>query len=88
MVTVADNGEGIADDLQKKIFDPFFTTREVGTGMGLGLSIVERIIRGFSGYIEVESVPGKGACFSVYIPQYREAMTAIDQGRPQREGSV
>jgi C4-dicarboxylate-specific signal transduction histidine kinase len=88
VVTVADNGEGIADDLQKKIFDPFFTTREVGTGMGLGLSIVERIIRGFSGYIEVASVPGKGACFSVYIPQYRQAMTATDQGRPQREGSV
>lgn len=71
LVTVADNGEGIPEDLQKKIFDPFFTTREVGTGMGLGLSIVDRIIRGFSGYIEVESAPGKGACFSVYIPQHR-----------------
>jgi C4-dicarboxylate-specific signal transduction histidine kinase len=68
-VRVADNGEGIPGDLQKKIFDPFFTTREVGTGMGLGLSIVDRIVRGFSGYIEVESVPGQGACFSVYIPQ-------------------
>ena len=88
LVTVADNGEGIADDLQKKIFDPFFTTREVGTGMGLGLSIVERIIRGFSGYIEVESVPGKGACFSVYIPQYRKTITAADLGRLQGGGSV
>ena len=87
VVTVTDNGEGIADDLQKKIFDPFFTTREVGTGMGLGLSIVERIIRGFSGYIEVASVPGKGACFSVYIPQYREAMITPDQGKSLREGS-
>jgi len=71
LVTVADNGEGIPEELQKKIFDPFFTTREVGTGMGLGLSIVDRIVRGFSGYIEVESTSGKGACFSVYIPQYR-----------------
>jgi PAS domain S-box-containing protein len=71
LVTVVDNGEGISEDLQKKIFDPFFTTREVGSGMGLGLSIVDRIVRGFSGYIEVESVPGKGACFSVYIPHYR-----------------
>jgi len=88
MVTVADNGEGIADELQKKIFDPFFTTREVGTGMGLGLSIVERIIRGFSGYIEVASVPEKGACFSVYIPQYREKTTATGQGRPQGGGTV
>lgn len=72
VVTVADNGEGIAEDMQKKIFDPFFTTREVGTGMGLGLSIVDRIVRGFSGYIEVESEPGKGASFSVYIPQLRQ----------------
>lgn len=72
VVTVTDNGEGIAEDMQKKIFDPFFTTREVGTGMGLGLSIVDRIVRGFSGYIEVESVPGKGASFAVYIPQFRQ----------------
>lgn len=72
VVTVTDNGEGIPEDMQKKIFDPFFTTREVGTGMGLGLSIVDRIVRGFSGYIEVESVPGKGASFSVYIPQLRQ----------------
>jgi C4-dicarboxylate-specific signal transduction histidine kinase len=70
-VQVSDNGEGIPEDLQKKIFDPFFTTREVGTGMGLGLSIVDRIVRGFSGYIDVESSPGQGACFSVYIPHYR-----------------
>jgi len=69
LVTVQDNGEGIPEDLQKKIFDPFFTTREVGTGMGLGLSIVDRIVRGISGYIEVESEPGKGACFLVYLPR-------------------
>lgn len=75
VVTVSDNGEGIAEDMQKKIFDPFFTTREVGTGMGLGLSIVDRIVRGFSGYIEVESVPGKGASFAVYIPQLRQQET-------------
>ena len=75
LVTVADNGEGIPLDLQKKIFDPFFTTREVGTGMGLGLSIVDRIVRGFSGYIEVESEPGQWACFSVYIPQLQRQQT-------------
>jgi len=82
VVAVADNGEGIAEELQKKIFDPFFTTREVGTGMGLGLSIVDRIIRGFAGYIEVESVPGKGTCFSVYIPQFLDAK--ITEGATER----
>ena len=86
LVTVADNGEGIPEDLQKKIFDPFFTTREVGTGMGLGLSIVDRIVRGFSGYIEVESRPGKGACFSVYIPQF--VMESLGTGAAQQGGAV
>ena len=88
VVTVADNGEGIADELQKKIFDPFFTTREVGTGMGLGLSIVERIVRGFSGHIEVASVPGQGACFSVYIPQSSGGAPATDQDLPQGGGNA
>ena len=76
-VSVADNGEGIPEELQKKIFDPFFTTREVGTGTGLGLSIVDRIVRGFSGHIELTSRPGRGARFAVYIPQYQ-----TDDGRP------
>lgn len=86
VVVVADNGEGIPEDQQKKIFDPFFTTRVVGTGMGLGLSIVDRIIRGFSGYIEVESQPGQGARFSVYIPQRRHAGdgAAVQSGQVER----
>lgn len=77
-VVVADNGEGIAEELQKKIFDPFFTTREVGTGTGLGLSIVDRLVRGFGGFIEVESQEGRGACFTVQIPLYR-AIEAEDR---------
>ena len=68
LITVADNGCGIAPEHQKKIFDPFFTTREAGLGTGLGLSIVDTIVRGFGGHIEVESVVGKGSCFSVYLP--------------------
>ena len=71
-VSVADNGEGIPEELQKKIFDPFFTTREVGMGTGLGLSIVDRIVRGFSGHIELTSQPGRGARFAVNIPQYHQ----------------
>ena len=72
LVTVADNGCGIAQEDLKKIFDPFFTTREAGLGTGLGLSIVDKIIRGFGGYVEVESVIDKGACFSVYLPHYEK----------------
>ena len=77
VVSVLDNGEGMSPDLQKKIFDPFFTTREVGTGMGLGLSIVDRIIRGFSGYVKVTSAPGSGSCFSIFLPPYNEKKSSI-----------
>jgi len=69
---IKDNGAGIQQELLGKIFDPFFTTREVGLGMGLGLSIVDRIVRIFSGFIKVESTHGVGTCFSVHLPAYRE----------------
>ena len=68
-ISISDNGEGIPPDVQKKIFDPFFTTREVGIGMGLGLSIVDRIVRGFQGHIKVHSTPGQGTTFTVYLPE-------------------
>jgi PAS domain S-box-containing protein len=70
-IAVRDNGEGISRDIQEKIFDPFFTTRAAGSGMGLGLSIVDRIIRSFGGYIKVDSAKDKGACFTVFLPAYQ-----------------
>jgi C4-dicarboxylate-specific signal transduction histidine kinase len=71
LIAVADNGEGIPAAIQEKIFDPFFTTRATGSGMGLGLSIVDRIVRNFGGYIKVDSTPGQGACFTVFLPAHR-----------------
>ncbi|WP_028582651.1 sensor histidine kinase [Desulfogranum japonicum] len=70
VISIEDNGHGISPEEQKKIFDPFYTSRAAGTGMGLGLSIVERIVHSFSGCIEVSSSPGQGSCFQVAIPQY------------------
>ena len=76
-ITVQDNGEGIPRDIQEKIFDPFFTTRAAGSGMGLGLSIVDRIVRGFNGFIRLESSPNMGARFIVFLPAHRsDDMTA------------
>ena len=72
VTVICDNGAGIHPDDLSKIFDPFFTTREVGLGMGLGLSIVDRIVRSFSGFIKVESSPGLGACFFVHLPAHME----------------
>lgn len=68
VLCVADSGTGIAPDLMDKIFDPFFTTKGVGEGTGLGLSTVLGIVRSHKGFIRVDSQPGKGTAFSIYLP--------------------
>jgi signal transduction histidine kinase len=70
-IAVRDNGEGISRDNLEKIFDPFFTTRAAGSGMGLGLSIVDRIVRSFGGHIKVDSAQDLGACFTVFLPAHQ-----------------
>jgi len=66
LLEIEDTGVGIPKELQTRIFDPFFTTKDRGTG--LGLSTVHRSLEGMGGRIEVQSEPGKGAKFSVWIP--------------------
>jgi signal transduction histidine kinase len=68
LMEFADNGFGISRENQAKIFDPFFTTRDVGEGMGLGLSLTMRIIEEHGGNINVESEPGNGTTFAIYFP--------------------
>ena len=67
-VEVADTGKGIAPEYLKKIFAPFFTTKPVGQGTGLGLSLSCGIIQKHHGRIEVQSEPGKGTTFRVWLP--------------------
>ncbi|HTK81844.1 MAG TPA: PAS domain S-box protein [Bacteroidota bacterium] len=68
IISVADSGTGIPQDIIDKIFDPFFTTKEVGKGTGLGLSTVLAIAKSHGGFINVYSEHNKGTMFKIYLP--------------------
>jgi signal transduction histidine kinase len=67
-ITFADDGPGIAPEIQDKIFDPFFTTKPTGQGTGLGLSVSYGIIEDHAGDIQMTSEPGQGTTFHIRLP--------------------
>ncbi len=74
-LTVSDTGHGMDSQIMERIFDPFFTSKPPGEGTGLGLSMVHGIVKSYGGRITVDSDPGKGSKFDVYLPVIeREAM--------------
>ncbi|HSI84944.1 MAG TPA: response regulator [Candidatus Methylacidiphilales bacterium] len=72
VVSVADTGGGISNDVLNRIFDPFFTTKEINKGTGLGLSTAMGIVRSHSGFFNVNTVLGRGTTFEVFLPASRE----------------
>jgi PAS domain S-box-containing protein len=67
-LAIGDTGPGIPTELIDRIFDPFFTTKELGKGTGMGLSIVHGIVKSCEGFVTVDSVPGQGSTFHVFLP--------------------
>jgi two-component system cell cycle sensor histidine kinase/response regulator CckA len=81
LIEVSDDGPGIPPEVMDKIFDPFFTTKPVGEGTGLGLATVYGIVKQSDGWIAVDSRPGEGAAFRIFLPVHHQA--AVIQAAPE-----
>jgi len=84
-VTVEDTGLGMDDDVLARIFEPFFTTKEPGQGTGLGLFVAYSIITNHGGGLEVQSRPGQGTCFTIYLPAQAGLKREILQPKPREK---
>ncbi len=77
LIEVADTGIGIPKENLARIFEPFFSTKEVGSGTGLGLSTVYGIVRQTGGFVFVDSEPGRGSVFQIYLPRHQATEAAL-----------
>ncbi len=90
ILSVTDTGTGMDDETRLRVFEPFFTTKPQGKGSGLGLSMVYGIVQQHGGTITVESAPGEGATFRIYLPRVDDPMPEVGFSVPSddsRRGS-
>ena len=87
VLTVSDQGRGITPDVMEHLFEPFFTTRGAQSGTGLGLAVVHGVVAEFGGAIDVHSAPGRGARFTLHLPESRDELGAPEVIAPARRGA-
>jgi two-component system cell cycle sensor histidine kinase/response regulator CckA len=87
LIDVSDTGVGIPRENLIRIFEPFFSTKEIGSGTGLGLSTVYGIVKQTGGFVFVDSVPGQGAVFSIYLVRHQQGDTAAAASAARAEPS-
>jgi len=83
-LSVRDNGTGISSENLSRVFNAFFTTKDTGAGMGLGLTIVQRVVRALGGSVTVQSELGVGTVFTLRVPRLKPGLQrqAHDEARP------
>lgn len=84
--SISDTGRGIPEEKLTRIFEPFFTTKKKGSG--LGLMVVQRIVRDHAGRIDVESKPGKGTTFRIWLPLHERPPRLLHAGEPELKGAM